>query len=521
MWFKRTELTSAKPQLACASMKHNTSVIKLPDARTRADAKVVIFASNSLNDKQKLFLFWALDQSDTWTLSVEDFKRKMCWGEKKWRSVRDSLAAMGVYTQTRHSLPSRASRWDMVIDVRSLFLDTQQKGEDHARALDPSDWGGITRNPSPVERMNLKVFTPPPPPARVAGEVRPGLVEAEKINKLGSERLPPCPLYPCLPPLGGGGVKCPESLQDAPGFFGREHFSKFKTDDFFNWWGRNGIPQVFIEGQPRKKTPTEILDGNGSLVGIKFDRGAPVARFFGFQNAVLTSHATEEIVELGRRLESRGKVRVDLQVQAEEDEHGKSRSLLIDDLTREGVNLVKSRWNGPGAIIETSQSNFQAVLILSTGMSREARKSIVRQLNSELGGKGPSGLGGDPAAVSPVQLHRFPGSPNFKFVNPPEPFICRLVEYFKGSGLGVQPKVSAVVSCWQGRTSGKVTLSPGSAAVGQSDNSKAAFARCCKLLKAGISDSSILEELGTRWLTHHDPKDWPRRTLHAAKQRIC
>ena len=46
MWFKRTELTSAKPQLACASMKHNTSVIKLPDARTRADAKVVIFASN-------------------------------------------------------------------------------------------------------------------------------------------------------------------------------------------------------------------------------------------------------------------------------------------------------------------------------------------------------------------------------------------------------------------------------------------------------------------------------------------
>lgn len=275
----------------------------------------------------------------------------------------------------------------------------------------------------------------------------------------------------------------------------REEFIVYGADRFFEFMGQHGAQWWFCEAQPRKK------DGQ---------RGAPIAARFGMRYAFADSKVLDGFERLSARLECVGKHRVDLQTRESPARQG-SRVVLVDDLAATQIDPVRAWWSGPLAILETSPENFQALLVASRPLSRDEHFRAARFLAAR--------FDGDPGAAAVDQLHRFPGAPNFKsaaLVNG-KPFVCRLVGLFEAEeGFDLEATLNEALGACACPARPAPRLRPASANAPDADNSAAAFGWTLRQVQLGVRYEAILTELRASWLGHHDPHDWPARTLHNA-----
>lgn len=264
---------------------------------------------------------------------------------------------------------------------------------------------------------------------------------------------------------------------------------------FFDFMASHGPAWWFCEAQPRKR--------NG-------ERGAPVAGKFGMRFAFHHSKILSAFEQLNSRLERLGKSNIDLQTR-ESPSKGGSRVILIDDISSDQIDSIRGFWPGPLAILETSPENYQSLLVSPRCLSPHEHLKAARYLAIR--------FNGDVGAVASGQLHRFPGSPNFKTsaVRNGHPFITRLVAIWDGEeGFNSESELSEMLSSAltavnvpsRARAQPRAPHKPGGL-----DNSSAAFRWTLHQLDAGTSHELILAGLTTTWLGHHDAHDWPARTL--------
>lgn len=386
--------------------------------------------------------------------------------------------------------------------------------------------GGVNALTATPASTNTPNSTPPsgePTPARVSRQQHPELGGISIQNLDGTTRhAPPAQRSggegpevpdpsPPAPLKGRGGVSIGQSQSEsgssevfrrgcrysevvAADFFQNghfyDHFESFGANVFFEWLEKNGARKVYINGQPRKK--------NG-------ERGAPVGGCFGFKFPYLTLEAVVQFENLQIKLVHLKKKRVDLITWADDGRQNLSKTLLIDDLDLNGVSKLKSIWDGPGCILETSPDNFQAILITKEPLDRPRRSASQRTLLQY--------LGGDPAAASPVQPHRFPGSPNHKFE---KPFFCLLTEFFDGTGTGIDGIPQACP-----RLKKSKPLAKSKDKNGGLDNSSQAFGWTIASIRNGLPEHQILAELSGRFLNNHDPLDWPQMTVFHAREVLA
>jgi hypothetical protein len=271
---------------------------------------------------------------------------------------------------------------------------------------------------------------------------------------------------------------------------------------FFEWLHANGVNLVRVEALERK------LNG---------ERGAPLGAIFMHEIISSAGHSQSKITAVAKsnsaiyffdkltdRLLKDGKQKFDLQTSIVESEHQKSRALLVDDLDARRVLHLKEKWTGSAAILETSRGNFQAILLMDSERGRDERVSIERALVAL--------FDGDIGAVNPTQLHRLPGSVNWK----KDQFVCQLTEI--KSSIGPSNEIDFLGHPKQSKTKTRVQRLNSSGPRGGADksNSGAAFGRVIQMKRENFSDAEIIEALSRpEWLRHHSP-DWPERTLRAA-----
>lgn len=274
-----------------------------------------------------------------------------------------------------------------------------------------------------------------------------------------------------------------------------DHF--FGAREFFDFFGRNGIEWWFIEPQPR------LLDGS---------RGAPIGGVVGFGKPVHFLSVVDCFHEAERRLELIGKTLVDLSTHNSPDRRTGGRVVLIDDLDEDSMARVLLWWAGSAAVLETSEDNFQVLLVLAGGQDQAGLTTVSQSLAQR--------FDGDLAAARGGQPHRFPGSPNFKFGPGVEPFRCRLI--------ALRPELDELRAIEQTRElrgspalTRRTALSSAAQPLGgggqDQTNSGKAMSWTLSQLKRGTPDRQILDGLAARFLGHHDPDVWPERTLHNAK----
>jgi RepB DNA-primase from phage plasmid len=270
---------------------------------------------------------------------------------------------------------------------------------------------------------------------------------------------------------------------------------------FFEFMGGQGVNWFFVEAQPRLKT--------GPKAG---KRGAPIGAKFGFQFACRHQDMVAGFKELSKRLAAGGKYRVDLQTRESPGREG-ARVILVDDLGQDELGRLKGWWSGPIAALETSEDNHQALLISPVGLNdgelSTCQKGLVQMFSADAGAAGVR------------QLHRFPGSPNFKsaaVVNG-QPFFCKLVYTLVGETGGrkqIQELLSNPPSAAPARTRTRRAAADRRSIDIGSDNSRKAWAWTLDQIRKGVGHQQILEGLKTKYLAHHSDSDWPKRTLHNA-----
>ncbi len=482
--------------------RHNASSIDLAGL-DRNQVKRLIHRSQDLGHAERAFLSWAADASANYVICVKTARDELGFGKALWASTKKKLVSRGILAQMRAILPDGSSHWTLSIDFAPLMALARAHARDgrvsdpHARACDP---------PKLAHYPNKK-NTPRRPPQGAGGNV----VDAGQP----SQPRPDLQLAPPAPRGAGGCVRSPQGAipegqefdeEKMTGLDKFENFSPEVARKFFDWLAENDVTRVRLAVQTRKK------DGQrGAPLG--FGRpGKPIAEGL----PVATLQAADLAVSLLARLESPsiGKTRLELVTAAAEDSRGGAKSILVDDLDADGVQRVAARWRGPGAILETSPSNFQAVLILSEPLGREDRKSITDQL---------VGLaGGDKGAKGSQQLHRLPGSVNYKR-SLPAPFVCRLVNFFTGTGEGVASAhrpvpVARRASSTVVMPSNVRPLRPLRWKSPAASDSEAAFRLAADMARSGASDDQIKAVLSApEVLRGHDPDDWPKRTLERAR----
>ena len=275
----------------------------------------------------------------------------------------------------------------------------------------------------------------------------------------------------------------------------KDQFELAGAEQFFEFMEVNGAAWWFCEAQPRK------LNG---------ERGAPIASKFGMRLAFNHARILNAFEQLSSRLERLGKSQIDLQTRESPSKFGGFvRVLLIDDVVRYQLDEIRAFWPGPLSIIETSPENFQSFLISPRGLTADEYLKCAQFLASR--------FGGDLNAARPRQLHRFPGSPNWKpsIVSDGRPFITRLIACFEGEeGFDLADQLDEMLGGSAAAPARPRAVRQARPGVG--DNSSAAFAWTLRQLDLGTPHDAILAGLQTRWLGHHDAKDWPARTLHNA-----
>lgn len=273
-----------------------------------------------------------------------------------------------------------------------------------------------------------------------------------------------------------------------------------EAERFFEFFERCEVGWWKIEALPRK------VDGS---------RGAPIGARFGSKDAWPSRLAAANAFELYRCVVAAGRGRrgVDL-VCCESPRRAGSRILLLDDLDGIQVDELLNWWSGPLVVLETSHNNHQALLVAPRPLARGDHLSALKALAKR--------FDGDSGACSSGQLHRFPGSLNFKVscIDSGKPFRTLTVEMRAAEIGAAAGQLDELLAVEQRVISASRSRKRTNAAMAQArqikSNSEAAFAWTLEQLKAGVSHERILEELSTRWLAHHNPRDWPARTLHNA-----
>lgn len=450
--------------------RHNASSIDFAGL-TRDQAKRLIYEHQGLTAASRQFLAWAADKSATYTFTVTTARAELNWGKVRWRSCRQSLERLGVLCQQKALLPDASSHWTLAIDFAPLK---------HPRARD-----GSVSTPYPTKSTPRRR-----PPGRQAGTCC--------LTSQGSCQLPAIPAPPARPGWAGG-VLDPQKEKSMQDDF-------LSAREFFDFLARNGVDRVRLAAQMRRKADGQrgAPLGFGSAAS-RIGEGAPVP----------AAQAADLAQSLLARLTKMGKHDLELVTAAAEDPKNRTKSILVDDLNAEGVEAVQRIWNGLGAILETSPGNYQAILILPELLARAERKSITDQMVAM--------AGGDVGAKGAQQLHRFPGSVNYKRALA-EPFICRLVKFFKAAGPGIKAETPAptqlrpAVSPTFGALRRVRALRPLNWKEPPRTTSEAAFRLAADMLRSGTSETYILAALSAPdVLRHHHPKDWPERTLARAK----
>jgi hypothetical protein len=188
----------------------------------------------------------------------------------------------------------------------------------------------------------------------------------------------------------GGDASAPVPSSPAPlrGAGGRD-FDSEQVKLFFDFLQKNKIIEIETFCQRRKK--------DGLRGGTFHPRVFKTSDFRHFESHA--KWAQKEGFELTMR--ARGQL------------------LLVDDLSKSAIKSI-AKMNVAGALIETSTSNFQ-YLILAERLENDQIRAAQRQLAAQ--------LGGDAAATSAGQLHRLPGSLNRKNGGR---FLAKLVKMFDG-----------------------------------------------------------------------------------------
>jgi hypothetical protein len=277
-------------------------------------------------------------------------------------------------------------------------------------------------------------------------------------------------------------------------------FFQFFDDCEVKWW--------FVEGQPRLKT--------GKNIGR---RGAPIGAHFGFKFAVPAHRATAGFQKLCDSLLRKRKQSVDLQTRESPDRSDGARVILIDDLTDLESEKLMGWWRGPVWLMETSPKNYQALIVSPFGLDSATLSNYQRCLAIK--------FHGDLGAVGAGQLHRFPGSPNFKtqVLVDGMPFICKTVGF--RHSIDVEAGSEQMKELLQNKDTHTRALHASAAASNKKkkqlaketeepNNSVLAWRWTVQNLRKGRSHQAILDGLRDRFLSRHDPTDWPGRTLHNA-----
>lgn len=211
----------------------------------------------------------------------------------------------------------------------------------------------------------------------------------------------------CLPPLGGGAGSGP-SMSDNKS----EGVKAGDRSKFFDWWSQFSEFSHF-DFQSRKKD------------GVRGGLLSTLVRGKGQSQIAVCTESTGAAMDrlksdLVNKMRSQRVDRVEGVVRAAEV-GGRHKTIFVDDLRIEMVDELKKFWCGPGAILETSLGNFQAILIASCTLDREQRSIVQKALCTRFDGDVNS-------AKNPVQLHRYPGSVNWKTGEPFETSLHSLLQ---------------------------------------------------------------------------------------------
>lgn len=293
-----------------------------------------------------------------------------------------------------------------------------------------------------------------------------------------------------LPHEGGRAVRCPDPMP--PTEILRERTK------FFEFLQKNDVSKFFLDAQARRKS-----DGKrGGMLASLLKTGGVYPR--------RTEGVEAGLDAMASRLAALNKRRLDLSIKAAEDSHSKHRLLLADDLDEAGSTAVTKWWRGPSIVLETSPANFQVLLIAARPLDRaerhRAQQFFVTRFES------------DPGASAGVQPHRYPGSPNFKgsAIQTGKPFFCRLTRMETGNGDGLEA-LNEALSYQHEMVSKSQIVAPGMRSQGKNSNSELAWRAALQMVREGQPDVEVLNMLTQKYLAHHDPVDWPARTLASVK----
>jgi hypothetical protein len=498
-------------QSAVEKRKHNSSSVNLA-GYTRDQIKKRVRESAEFTAREKALLAYVADQDPVkFVLAAKTAQDALSISEYQWVGTRKKLEAKCILMKQMVPLSDGSHHWFLDFDFSPLSdskYDAPVPREIQGKKAEPSIYkraGALI--PQFLGDIHPKAQPAAAPLGAAGGNVYGGDKEerrdaqpeqTQSASQAAGKNQKPMQTSPA--PQGGRAVlhapRGSELMSD-------QDFSSAK--EFFNWLGRNGVLSLRLAAQVRKKS-----DGK---------RGAPLG--FGKPgkgvaegSPVRTAAASDLAQSLLARLEHMGKRRLELVTAAAEDSQGFSKSILLDDLESDGVRAIKMKWRGPGAILETSPGNYQAILILSEPMDRTDRKSITGQL--------VTALGADDGATGSLQLHRLPGSVNYK-MELDEPFACLLVEFFNGKGEGVQPikpvaKPAARSDAPVARPGVVRPMRKRKWSTPAESTSQEAFRFAVELLDAGSTVGDVEAALSApEWLRHHDRDDWPKRTAENAR----
>ena len=155
-------------------LDHNFSAVRFPDGYTRNQLKESVQLCASLTERERILLFYVLDQADSWTYTVQHIRSRMQWGEDRWRTVRSGLQTKGILIQEKVTLAKNSHQWRLSFDFvvvsdickngiidSKLSTDTAKTPVSRARTRSPLPPGdhvslapGVgSRDPTPGARL--------------------------------------------------------------------------------------------------------------------------------------------------------------------------------------------------------------------------------------------------------------------------------------------------------------------------------------------------------------------------------
>lgn len=291
-------------------------------------------------------------------------------------------------------------------------------------------------------------------------------------------------------PQGGGGAGCFE--QPKGGLIDQSVFF-----DFFQ------NLEVEADFQPRLV--------RGQRAG---QRGARLWKVMGGDPRTALGSATTALERLKTMEDYLGRARGKKRLEGVLHAVGDHPILLVDDLDHDQVAALTDWWAGPMLTIQTSPGNHQALLRATVVLTHDQRTTIQRALVVR--------FGGDVGAANGSQLHRYPGSMNFKNGGS----WCTRLTSARSTGRGdAGVQVEALLAQHHEQTGSRpaVTQNAGPAT---GDPSRAAFVHALVGLRRGVPTEQLVAHIAAVYNTsgkHTRGRDegigWARRTVNNAVRK--